>query len=283
MRTAYRVLAAVSAVTLAACSAIPDQGDATGFDTVDVINNIRCEAHDALLQHPGFGPGHDFILGLQFDFDTQTTKGAAGEAVVAVPVPLGTFSIGFDGGVVKTRYGEEKVSIAEAFTELRKLECTTLRTLRSLVYPITGNIGLSDVIDKYLDLESLPKAKVSDYFRTLRFTLKLGGGVHPTWALVRSSGTKIDAGFDVTADREDIHEVKVVITPNVKRTAQELIDEKTVFVRLLDGKTSRSARSVDGVPVPTDTDSAKDRAIRALRDESRLDTLREIERRIEPF
>jgi hypothetical protein len=253
------------------------------------VNNIRCEASDALQNYTG---QKDHVIGLTFVFTTEIHKNLSGMATLGWPVLLGKFKIGFDGGLNKTRRGDENLTVAETFREMQGLQCDRIRSLRALAYPIVGTIGMAGVIDKYLALQSLPHARMSDYYRTLYFTLSKGAGVHPQWALVRATGTTLDANIDATVDRSDFHQVKIAISPVPRElTAAEKIAERTYYVRILEGRAPGIQRFGEPPPAggaivvprgPSAVESAKERVIRDLRDDRRLDTYREIERRLGP-
>jgi hypothetical protein len=282
-------------LSVAGCSAIPDQADLSGVDTVDIINNIRCETSTALKRYPPFAKDDDYVIGFLFNFDTETKKNLGGDATITWPIPLGTFTLGVDGGVERKRYGEENVSIAEAFSKLRNTNCLVAQGSRPHSYPITGSIGVGEVIDKYFELDSLPNAKVGEFYRTLRFTLKLDGGISPSWSLVRSSGVKIGANVDASAERTDTHEVKITITPVERElTREQKIAKNTVYVRILDGAAAapstrapgaapEAAREAPTPPTPSAADLAKERAIEDLRRRQVFDLDREIKERLEPF
>jgi hypothetical protein len=152
---------------------------------------------------------------------------------------------------------------------------------------------MDGVVEKYLALQAIPTATTSDYFRTLRFTLKFNGGVSPQWSLVRAGGATLDANINADADRTDVHEVKIAISPVPRAlSTKEKIAARTYYVRIL-GTGPRGEPSIESVPPPgsaielprgpSAVESAKERVIRDLRDDRRLDTYREIERRLGPI
>jgi hypothetical protein len=270
---------------LGGCSSIPDQSQVTGLDLVDIVNNIRCETSDVLKNYSG---PDGYVIGYAFKFDTNVHKNIGGMATFGWPIHLGTFKIGFDGGIDKIRHGIEQVTVAETFKDLRALQCDRFRSLRAIPYPIVGTIGMDGVIHKYLELRSIPTLKTDDYLRTLRFTLKFNGGVSPQWTLVRAGGATLDASINADADREDIHEVLIKITPIARPlTDKEKIAERTYYVRIL-GEAAPERVAPPGAAIevprgPSSPESAKERVIRDLRDDRRLDTYREIERRLGPI
>lgn len=287
MRSILSALILLCGLPLASCSSIPDQADATRLDTVDIINRIRCEAAESLRPYDRYPRQREYVIAFLFDFDTEQNKNAAGDATLTWPIGLGTFAIGFDGGVENKRYGAEKIGISETFTSLKQLNCRPRDDSTALIYPITGTIGLADVIDKYIEMRNWPSATVTDYIRTLRFTVKWHGGIHPEWTLVRSSGTKIGANIDLAADRTDIHELKIGITP--VPTKEEILAAKTTFVQLVTPKAGEpGARMKDGevpsaIEVAPPLEETKRRALRNLLEDQRLDTFQEIDRRLAPY
>ena len=292
MRYAFPIALSVALPFLASCT-IPDQRQVTGVDLVDIVQNIRCETRDALQAHRVLVGGQDHAIGFGFDFNTEQNKNLGGSATLSWPLAHGVFSVGLDGGLDKKRYGDEKVTIAETFTELQDIKCERREPKKALSYPIVGKIGVDDVIEKYLVLTSIKTADVKDYSRTLRFTLKMRAGVSPQWDLVPIRAPKVKASIDADIDRQDFHEVKIVIAPVPrKKTAAELLEDKVVYVRILgdrrpaDRAGDRGAGSGGPPPritSPAAADLAKRRVIDQVRENRLNDTYKQIERELGPL
>lgn len=278
-----------AAACVASCT-IPDQRDVTGVDLVGIVDSIRCETRDALQPHRVAKGGRDHAIAFGFDFNTEQNRNLSGGGVLTWPLVHGTFAVGFDAGLKRKQYGEEKVTVAETFTELQDLQCDRIRSLRALSYPIVGTIGMEDVITKYLEIVAIPTASVKDYSRTLRFTLKMNVGGLVEWRLIPVH-RKLNADIDVAADRQDFHEVKIAISPVRNKTAAELLEDKTVYVRILgnipDGapllKRDGGGR-IDGpgIVLPSAKALAKQRVIDEVRDGRINDTYKQIERQLSP-
>jgi len=81
------------------------------------------------------------------------------------------------------------------------------------IYPITGNIGLNEVVDTFIELINL-KAGTTNMSEELEFTTKLLGGIKPEVALsklVPNQLRLISAELDAQADRTDVHKVTVTL------------------------------------------------------------------------
>ena len=90
---------------------------------------------------------------------------------------------------------------------------------RARIYPITGRIGIGELIGEYLDIIEddarfkATKTKDGVYSDRLLFTTTINGGVTPSVALNPGiAELKLNGNFG--ASRKDVHEVIVDIAPS---------------------------------------------------------------------
>src|ERR1700694_5659494 len=149
-------------------------------------------------------------MAYSFRFKAVETDTVTASASWKLPVVLnnpGTWTIGIGGEDTKKRDGERKASLLISFEDLHGTECTDAPPqagrIRSMKYPITGEIGVYEVIAQYLALldrakddqerdegngvgeedEGKPRklfAKTDAYVDTIIFTTTLKGSATPS-------------------------------------------------------------------------------------------------------
>ena len=157
-------------------------------------------------------------IGLRFIFTITENNNKTGNASFRMPFTGGTCTIGLKAGSEKARANERIVNIVESFSDLvleREDYCIDApKPRKHWVYPITGNIGLAEVIGTYITIVDSTKV-VGTFTDKLTFTTKLFGGVKPEVVLSQFVPKKLriaSADIDVNADRTDVHEVRIAIT-----------------------------------------------------------------------
>jgi hypothetical protein len=168
-----------------ACAIHPLPEDFSRSTTFDIVQKIRCEARDAvgdvaltpkgkLSYSSAWGPSNHSPLtvgvtrawlspGLQYaaigyTFRFTITEGDNGSAsgLFQFPFSNGTFSLGVSAGEDKKRKNDRSFDLVEDFAQLladRTLVCGPEG--KNWKYPITGEIGLREVIETYVRLSGL--------------------------------------------------------------------------------------------------------------------------------
>jgi hypothetical protein len=137
-------------------------------------------------------------------------------------IPLGTFALGVTAGLDRTRHSIRSFTVSDSFAELLTAvpySYCKARTVRepNYLYPITGKIGIKEMIDNFIDVSLFDKLAqsgdkgppaVSD---SIEFQTNLSLGITP--AVVLTPVTKgfmtKDANFGITNKRQDSHKVIV--------------------------------------------------------------------------
>ena len=129
------------------------------------------------------------------------------------------------GSADKKRQSERAFRILLTFADLKddveKGNCADTPNDPNLVYPITGSIGMDEVIETYLKLNTKLAADAADakkpvkvFSDTLSFTTILNAGITPTLEIGAGSGNfKLrNASIDGSVERSDIHKVVIAIS-----------------------------------------------------------------------
>ncbi|MEO0618540.1 MAG: hypothetical protein AAFZ01_04605 [Pseudomonadota bacterium] len=178
---------------------------------------------DLAKQYKKYIAFRDSTIALRFKFDLSEQNSATGDASFTWPIHLGTFTLAIDGGDTKKRDTLRVVQVGGKFGELLEVECSDRRQansgLRAAHYPITGEIGVGELVSQYLKLldkdisiQEHPTAgrKMTE---TITFTTTLNGNVKPSLKLTTVNNVSITANGGGGATREDIHEVAIEIAP----------------------------------------------------------------------
>lgn len=204
--------AAALVLGLFGCSSLPDQSQMTGVDIVDIIQNVRCELKEVISAYPENASINRMIIAYNFDFTSLEENIVAGGATFAIPMAHGTFRIGFDANETKHREGERTINLSEEIGNVRKLNCSQTARIDSIYYPVTGRVGISDVIRRYVTLHGEKGLRVGTFTDQLVYWLSLNGNVRPSVSLIPVSKHNIDASATIGGARKDTHKIFISIS-----------------------------------------------------------------------
>ena len=175
------------------------------------------------------------VVGYGFTFTITEENNAGGSADFILPFTHSTFTLGISGHVDKTRKNTRKIEVLDTFEELADLDCSEIsKPSRNLLYPITGSIGMGEIIHSFLSLSetlhvkasSTPTAEHRSFIDTLTFTTDInpddipGRGIKPSIELKRHPKGRFGvekASATFLAARLDSHVVIVSLTFPVER------------------------------------------------------------------
>jgi hypothetical protein len=157
-------------------------------------------------------------IGLKFSFKITESNDASGSALFRLPFTNGTFTLGIVAGKDKERRNTRVIEIGDSFEGLvvgRETACAGVaKPGRNWVHPITGNIGLAEVVHTYTRLVG-NNEKVGEFSDELQYTVSVYGSVNPSVNISRAEFKKlrlVNASGNLRADRTDIHRVKIAFT-----------------------------------------------------------------------
>jgi hypothetical protein len=197
---------------------------------------------------------NDFVrTGIVFNFRFKITENndLTGKGAITWPVHMGTLTLGYDVGDKRQRVGDRVVKIADTFGELNKLPCEDQQTQRDLMYPISGYVGLNEVIDQYYSLLSEGKIKFDkgqSYQDTIQFTTTLNGSVNPQLNLIPTKNHLVKSEFTVGGKREDFHELVIYIALPQSEAESKPVE---VSVARMPSVNMRIVPDILSVPYPT--------------------------------
>lgn len=114
----------------------------------------------------------DTVIAYDFKFTMSETNDGSATSSFTFPFSNGKFSVDFSFGENKARQNEREFDIVEYFTELLSDvelidECSDEANWqyaeKKWKYPVTGGIGLEEVIETYTKLATLQKFNARDF------------------------------------------------------------------------------------------------------------------------
>jgi hypothetical protein len=212
----FRVLVVGMLVFLAGCHTSPDVRDVAQIDTVEIIRNIRCEVRDAVATYDSKHWINTAAIAYGFTFNALEKNGIAGGLTFTFPVmPAGKWVLGLDAGVSRHREGENVVDLGEILGNLDELDCSS-RPPDAPGYPITGRVGLKEVIDAFVAVNAFSGVLQKKFTRSLRYELRMNGGIKPSISVIPAPGNIRDGTLNAGAERQDVHKLLIALVPPTK-------------------------------------------------------------------
>jgi hypothetical protein len=192
------------------------------------------------------------LSAVTFDFDFQITEdnNNMANANFTLPMVNGIFTLAANAGAELNRKSERKFQITNSFAELHTLDrryCESIAArIGNIVYPITGKIGLEEVFETFVNLDSrigvTPTDPAKSFSDQLTFTTTLNAGATPKIALNPVADNRFrlaDASATLSASRTDEHEVTIAIARGAVLTpaAIALFEPKILNKARVDAKT----------------------------------------------
>jgi hypothetical protein len=202
----------VLAPVLIGCSTHPLPEDVSRVSTYDIVQQARCEAARAVRDYgQGITIAH---IAYEFTLDiTETNNAMLSDLTFMKPfLTGGNFTLGITGEADLKRQAVRNFKVVDSFDDLRKMNCSPEVVQKNLVYPMTGDIGLYEVVATFARLQKTEHLKVGEVFSfgdTLMFTTTLSAGVKPSLTLnpVTDKFRLTSATADFEVSRRDFHKV----------------------------------------------------------------------------
>jgi hypothetical protein len=242
----YYLLPLLSFSVLAqGCSIHPLPEDFSRSSTIDIVESIRCEAQAAIWSHAqkaslkdGGANARDYrplpkfrkaVIGYEFQFTITEQNNKDSSASFALPFQEGRFSFGITANKDLKRESDRNFKFVETFEDVIAANCARGPREKNFKYPITGEIGLAEVVETFIRLEQLTSlsdgavkfgTRVATFSDKLIFTTAFGGNVSAN--LDMNAGplnslrlAKASAG--IAADRSDVHKVTIALAVDTPR------------------------------------------------------------------
>jgi hypothetical protein len=237
--------------------------DVTRVSTYDIVEKLRCEAKEGLR---GVPYGHPIlkhtVIGYDFTFDiTEDNNLNSGGLNFNRPGfrDGSHFELDFTGSATRKRENKRQFRVLESLQKLSAADCSDTGTRANWIYPITGAIGLDEVLSTYVRLERLTDFGTGDigtqlgkdsvvFSDDITYTTEIGGSATPTLELASIVGKFRLTKATITGNlnRKDIHSVVVALAQDGQPV------DLPAFARLTNvgldvGRSRQGARAVDAV------------------------------------
>lgn len=149
-------------------------------------------------------------VGYEFEFLISENNRNSGTAAFQLPFTNGTFTVGIAGGKELSRQNKRKFKVIETIEELAFSQpCSEApETSKEFIYPITGSVGMDEVIDTFYRL-SRQGVVLTTFSDQLTFTTKIIGGITPRVILspIADKFRLAGASAELSSDRVDTHQL----------------------------------------------------------------------------
>jgi hypothetical protein len=257
---------AAVAPALAGCSTVPRVEDVTRKSTLAIVHQVRCEAKKAVMDiaYNLNDPSSDDYnnpypykinyktasIAYEFTFDITEENNARASGTWGLPYTLtGDFSLTANGTFDRSRNTNRNFKLVDSFEELYNTDCRGAGPQpENLIYPISGEIGVYEVVRTFIKLQQVGNPKAGEVFTfadTLKFVTLLSAGVQPKLVIgpfpdrFRLAG----ASGDFNASRLDIHKVVISLAGEKPRIG----DPKVAKAAPLGASLTRAADRMVGV------------------------------------
>jgi len=231
-----RFIVAGLASALVGCSIHPLPEDVSRVSTFDIVEKLRCEAKEGILGLPSSDPFytsivHSTVIGYDFEFEITEDNNLRGSESDPAKLSFARaakadgkgFFLDITGAATRTRSNKRVFRILEY---LKDLPNCSAAMQANWVYPITGRVGIDEVISTYIRLEALTDIRAKDpeggpkldnksiiFSDELKFATVLNAGIKPTLELSTVVGRfKVtNATLFAQAKREDKHNVTIAL------------------------------------------------------------------------
>lgn len=218
----------LSAVTLAtmtaACATHPLPEDFSRKTTRDIVQRILCEVSTGLEDLSGVSDAQLRTTSIGLDFELEMIEendATAGKIGLTNPISGGKVLIDLNASAEKTRENKRRFRIVDTMYNLRlRNDCSDDYQRVNFVYPITGHVGLAEVLDTYWALRNqYPVALIEKtqqaFVETLTYTTTFTGGISPNITLNAGATSLHVSNFSIDGKllRTDNHILTLAILP----------------------------------------------------------------------
>lgn len=228
------------------CSIHPLPEDFSRSSTIDIVESIRCEAQAAIWENAqksasakdgslslrDYRPLPKFrkaVIGYEFQFTITEQNNKDGSATFALPFQEGKLSLGITDRKDLKRESDRNFKFVETFEDVIAANCAPGTKEKRFKYPITGEIGLAEVVETFIRLEQLTSlsdgsvkfgTKVATFSDKLTFTTSFGAGVDANLDMTPGPLNSLrlaKASAGIGADRSDAHKVTIALAVETAR------------------------------------------------------------------
>ncbi len=215
MRKLYVPFVCLLVPAMQGCSHIPDPGQVPEVEPQAILQHIRCEVRQTLEEdYPADKELRKATIGYGLVLKAEEKATQSLTPSLKWPVLQGSIGLGITAESEKERYTQGTTNVSEDLVDTLKAKCESTDTTHEELYPIVGDLGLRQIIKRYVALHNIAAISPRDGFiQELKFRLKFNGGIKPSYELIKGLNPTTTGIFDFTALRQDTHTLTVTIAP----------------------------------------------------------------------
>jgi hypothetical protein len=239
---------------LIGCSTAPLPDDVSRKSTYDIVEQIRCEAKAAVMDHGGGFHKAAIVYNFEFKINERNDANVGFTLLDRLKGP-GSINVNAGAQANLMRDGNRNVEVIDSFEDLRKLNCTRDREANWL-YPLTGDVGMYNAVATFIQLQQADNpggTRIFAFADTLTYTTTFTGGVNATLTLAPAAVLDqfrfTAANAAATGKRMDMHKVTVTMAAgdqNIKQASGRMAIRQAVpriDARILGGSGGGTGRS----------------------------------------
>jgi hypothetical protein len=211
-------MASFAGLTLvAACASVPSLPYEKGIGVVDILHNVKCELATAYGENTERHPWlRHWAAGVELTLDVTEAKNGGATAQILVPIHVtDSFRLGAD--LLRRAKGQSvsSVTFSTALASLNQAECAHYVPERGVEPLLKGNLGLKTWISRAADaIDAAGIAEQTDGMGyIIEFGIQAGGGLDPSFSIIRVGDYELGGEASLAASREDTHTLNIALAP----------------------------------------------------------------------
>lgn len=210
--------ALVGLTAVAACASVPSLPYEKGVGVVDILWNVKCELATAYRENSTRYPWlRNWAAGVELTLDVTDGKTGGVKAQILVPIHVtDSFRMGADLLRHTRAQSVSSVTFSTALASLNEAsECAHDMPERGPEPLLRGNLGLKTWISRAV--EAIDAAGIAEQTDGLgyiiEFGIEQGGGLDPSFSIVRIGNYELGGSAGLAASREDTHTLNIAMAP----------------------------------------------------------------------
>jgi hypothetical protein len=202
---------------VAACASVPSLPYNKGVGVANILRNVKCELATAYSENSVRYPWlRNWAAGVELTLDVTEAKTGGASAQLLVPIHVtDSFRLGADLRSRASAQSVSSVTFSTALASLNQAECAQYAPERSAEPLLKGNLGLKTWISRATEaIDAAGIAQQTDGLGyIIEFGIEVGGGLDPSFSIVRIGNYELGGGAGLAASREDTHTLNIAMAP----------------------------------------------------------------------
>jgi hypothetical protein len=188
-----------------------------GVGVVDILRNVKCELASAygenIVRYPWLS---HWAAGVELTLDVTETKEGGADAEILVPIHVtDRFGLGANLRRNASAQSVSSVTFSTMLAGLNQAECANYVPGKGPEPLLRGNLGLKTWISRAAEaIDAAGIAQQTDGLGyIIEFGIEVGGGLDPSFSIIRIGDYQLGASAGLAASREDTHTLNIAMVP----------------------------------------------------------------------